>query len=273
MNDTCSDKNEGPPIIISSSPVKEDGSTWIRDPYLHVSDKVWIESHGWLNCRVIDASQQLLKKHPSLSEPLSGLQTPQNGKRYKFKKVSGHFIQILNVMCGSHWITVSNVNCEPNTVNVYDSAYAYIDSDTKLQICSLLRPICDVLKLRMPNIQRQPNSFDCGVFAIATATELALGKDPLLCYWDTTQMRCHLIRCIEQGTMESFPQKKHRRIPLGNQYKKTMSTKIYCVCRMPNQTSKAMIKCDSCGKWMHKECMGLDQMALVEDVWYCNSCK
>ena len=86
-------------------------------------------------------------------------------------------------------------------------------------------------------------------------------------------MRCHLIRCIEQGTMESFPQKKHRRIPLGNQYKKTMSTKIYCVCRMPNQTSKAMIKCDSCGKWMHKECMGLDQMALVEDVWYCNSCK
>ena len=81
-------------------------------------------------------------------------------------------------------------------------------------------------------------------------------------------MRCHLIRCIEQGTMESFPQKKHRRIPLGNQYKKTMSTKIYCVCRMPNQTSKAMVKCDSCGKWMHKECMGLDQMAVVEGVWY-----
>ena len=27
VNDTCSDKNEGPPIIISSSAVKEDSST------------------------------------------------------------------------------------------------------------------------------------------------------------------------------------------------------------------------------------------------------
>jgi len=116
-------------------------------------------------------------------------------------------------MCGSHWITVSNVNCDPSTVDVYDSAYAYIDSDTKLQICSFLRPVGDVLKLRMPNTQCQPNSFNCGVLAIATATKLTLGIDPLLCYWDTAQMRCHLIQRLEQDKMESFPQKS-RRIPL-----------------------------------------------------------
>ena len=79
---------------------------WIRDPYLHVSDKVWTESYEWLNCQVIDARQQLL-------------------------------------------------------------------SDTKLQICSLLR----FFKTENANIQRQPNSYDCGVFA--TATQLALGKDPV----------------------------------------------------------------------------------------------
>ena len=84
-------------------------------------------------------------------------------------------------MCGSHWIVVSNVNCEPSTVDVYDSAYAYIDNDTK-QICSFFRPVGDVLKLRMPNTQCQLNSFSCGVLAIATATKLTLGKDPLLCY-------------------------------------------------------------------------------------------
>jgi len=230
-----------------------------------------IESNAWLNCRLIDASQQLLKNTFHL--PLSGLQSPQNGKGYQFKTVSGHFVQILNVMHGSHWITVSNVNCDSNIINVYDSAYAYIDMDTKHQICSLVRPACDILTLRMPNIQRQPNSFDCGVFAIATATELALGRDPRLCYWDTTRMRIHLIQCLEQGKMESFPQKEHRRIPLSNQYKKTMSIKIFCICRMPNDTSKAMVKCDSCRKWMHKECMGLDQAASVEAVWYCSSCK
>ena len=133
-------------------------------------------------------------------------------------------------MCGSHWIVVSNVNCEPSTVDVYDSAYAYIDNDTK-QICSFFRPVGDVLKLRMPNTQCQLNSFSCGVLAIATATKLTLGKDPLLCYWDTPQMRCDLIQRLEQGKMESFSQK-------------TVSTKIYCICRMPNQTSKAMVMCD-----------------------------
>ena len=103
--------------------------------------------------------------------------------------------------------------------------YAFIDMDTKLQICSFIRPSCDVLTLRMPNIQRQPNSCDCGVFSIAVATELALGRDPHLCYWDTTQMRSHLIKCLEQGKMESFPQKKCRHIPPGNRYKKTMPIK------------------------------------------------
>ena len=66
------------------------------------------------------------------------------------------------------------------------------------------RPVGNVLKLRMPNTQCQLNSFNCGVLTIATATKLALGKDPLLCYWDTAQMRCHLIQRLEQGKMESF---------------------------------------------------------------------
>ena len=258
------------PIVISGSPVKDDGDTWVRDPYLRVDDKAVIESSVPLNCRVIDASHQVLKKHVHLS----GFQSSQYGKDYRFKTVSGHFVQILNVMHGSHWITVSNINCDSDTVNVYDSAYAFIDMDMKLQICSFIRPSCDVLTLRMPNIQHQPNSFDSGVFSIATATELALGRDPHLCYWDTTQMRSHLIKCLEQGKMESFPQKKCRRIPPGNRYKKTMPIKSYCKCRMPNETSKAMVKCDSCRKWVHKECMGLDPTMSVENtVWYCSLCK
>ena len=101
----------------------------------------------------------------------------------------------------------------PTTWPGYE-ANTYIDSDTKLQICSFLRPVGDILKLRMPNTQCQPNSFNCGVLAIATATKLTLGKDPLLCYWDTAQMRCHLLQRLEQGKMESFPQKS-RRIPLA----------------------------------------------------------
>ena len=45
-----------------------------------------------------------------------------------------------------------------------------------------------IIRLNMINIQRQINGCDCGVFAIANATELALGKDPLLCQYDAEVM-------------------------------------------------------------------------------------
>lgn len=67
-----------------------------------------------------------------------------------------------------------------------------------------MRPACDILTLRMPNIQRRPNSFDCGVFAIATATELALGRDPRLCYWDN----------LDEDPSHSMPEtRQDRKLP------------------------------------------------------------
>ena len=204
----------------------------MANPYLHINDKAILQSKEWLTCRIIDTGQQLLKR--SLTQHLSGYQSTQYGKRYRFVQVSNR---------GSHWITVSNnINCGDNVVDVYDSAYAYIEADTKAQVCSLMRPACDSLEIRMPNVQRQPNSYDCGLFAIAIATELTFGRDPLLCYWDTKLMRSHFVKCLEQGKMEYFPQKTHRRVPIGNRYKKSLSFKVYCKCRMPNDPSKAMIK-------------------------------
>lgn len=39
------------------------------------------------------------------------------------------------------------------------------------------------------NIQRQPNNSDCGVFALACATELVHNKDPV----DVSKMKQHII--------------------------------------------------------------------------------
>ena len=203
---------------------------------------------------------------------MNGFQSPLNGIDYKFRAVTGQFVQILNVNKGSHWLTVSNVLCEPNCVNVYDSAYSTIHEDTQSQICSFVRPNSDTLTINMPNFQRQPNGRDCGIFAIAVATELANGRDPSFCYWDVARMRPHLIESLEGGRIEPFPQKTHRRVPLGNKLKKTISVKIYCVCRMTNFPKKAMVKCAQCRQWFHNGCMGLDEDE-VEDTWYCNSCQ
>ena len=106
----------------------------MANPYLHINDKAILQSKEWLICRIVDAGQQLLKR--SLTQPLSGYQSTEYGKRYRFVQISGCFVQILNMNCGSHWITVSNnINnyCVDNVVDVYDSAYAYIEADSKAQ--------------------------------------------------------------------------------------------------------------------------------------------
>ena len=51
----------------------------------------------------------------------------------------------------------------------------------------------------MANCMSQPNGSDCGVYAIAAATELAYGYDPVFCHWDTISMRAHLLGVRNHG--------------------------------------------------------------------------
>ena len=64
------------------------------------------------------------------------------------------------------------------------------------------------------NIQPQCNQHDCGLFALACATELVHGCDPTVCHWDVPKMIHHLLCCLEKGKIDRFPIKK-RRVPLG----------------------------------------------------------
>lgn len=65
------------------------------------------------------------------------------------------------------------------------------------------------------NVQAQQNLIDCGVFAIAFATELVHGQDPALCQFDCTTMRAHLLASLEAGHIDRFPCNKTRRVPMG----------------------------------------------------------
>ena len=70
-----------------------------------------------------------------------------------------------------------------------------------------MQPSFDEVEFRLVNIQHQSNGSDCGLFAIACATELAHDRDPpLLCVWETERMRPHLRDCFES-----------RKIPCGYQ--------------------------------------------------------
>ena len=80
------------------------------------------------------------------------------------------------------------------------------------------------------NIMAQPNSYDCGLFAIANATGL---RNPAKCVWDTKKMRSHLIQCLVKDKMECFPILRERRVPFGGAVKVSLEEDIHCNCRMP----------------------------------------
>ena len=119
----------------------------------------------------------------------------------------------------------------------------------------------------------QPNSYDCGVFAIANAAELAFKCDPALYFYDCGSMRKHLLTCFERGKIERFPTTGKRRIPFDSRIWKSIREAVYCICRMPNNKHRAMIMCDKCRIYFHMDCMKLDQQKSYSNKeWSCHSC-
>lgn len=188
------------------------------------------------------------------------------------------FIQILHVH-NSHWICVSNVCVKEqgsltDCVHVYDSAVPLkVALKTKQDVCSFYKCPSDTLTFDVMNIQAQTNSHDCGIFAVACATSIVHGIDPVLCQWESHQMREHLVQSLEKKQLTPFPIVKERRVTLGRRVRSSVTERIYCTCRTPNYDKKPMIKCDHCLKWFHKECEGLDVEESYQNVkWVCSDC-
>ena len=123
------------------------------------------------------------------------------------------------------------------------------------------------------NVIYQPNANDCGVHAIAYATELSYGADPVTCTWHVKKMRRHLLLCLESGVLTRFPKIGERRIRFGTRVRQSLTYDIFCTCRTINDDTKSMIECVRCFKWYHKMCMALDEEKSYSGVqWLCNNC-
>ena len=237
-------------VINSTSPIKDD-STWIRQYNLSLYDQQVIKSGEWLNDNIIYAAQCLLSEQSE--SKISGWQSTQCCKREKlFSAIPPYtpFIQILHV-ANSHWITTTNISQNgehhADTVCLYDSMAVGSSASPSVvrYICSFFKPPskCKAVRFDTMNIAGQKNSSDCGLHAIACATELVHGFDPIVSEFDTKKMRPHLIECLENKFMRRFLIVKKRRVPLGSRVRKTVEVKIYCVCRLPNDTRREMIVC------------------------------
>ena len=64
----------------------------------------------------------------------------------------------------------------------------------------------DGQRITMLPVQKQPDGFNCGLFAIAFAAELLDGHSPSeISQFDVAKMRNHLILCLEQKNLLPFP--------------------------------------------------------------------
>ena len=259
-------------VVLSESPVKiSDDDIWISSLSLYIQDRTILQTSGsWLNDNLIYAAQMLLNNQSKIK----GFQSTQFGKKLAFPTIPPYmkYIQILHVD-GNHWNVVSNIQSDggvfTNSVCIYDSLYMHVALDTKKQICSFVRPKNNEFTFDIANTQHQTNSSDCGLFAIAFATELVHSQSPVLCEFNTSMMRNHLLICLQNGVFTRFPLKKVRRVPMGSKVRKSIKELIYCSCRMPNDKKLSMVRCDGCAQWFHYACEGLMNSVDVAERWVC----
>ena len=109
-----------------------------------------------------------------------------------------NFIQIMNI-AGNH----------KDAVVIYDSLYENIDASVKekfvKQMAYMIAPTSKEMYLEWADIQKQVRGSDCGLFAIAVATNLCCGVLLQECFWHQSRRRKHLCDCFDKGVMFEFP--------------------------------------------------------------------
>ena len=122
-------------------------------------------------------------------------------------------VQILNVT-NAHWICISNRDCKPGNVKVYDSLRSGdLPMSVKEVITALIK--CDKKKnfLLFPEVQQQPDSSNCGLFVLAYATTLYEGKDPTKTKYDFPRMQTHFLDCLQKKKFIAFPSTSSMYLP------------------------------------------------------------
>ena len=235
------------------------------------------------------ACKMLCKQFPNIQ----GLYTPVLGQNLSFPPVNSmlllagqgyEYIQVLHTGA-DHWITISIETTDE--VKVYDSMFHSTTYATKKQIASILHTKSYQVKLQIAMTQFQENSLDCGVYAIAFATDLCHGNDPSQFKYDLPfKLRMHLLDNLKAQKMIPFPSVKLK-CRLGYL---TEKMNIYCKCRLlyvaehgfpskvfPKSEDIHMIQCYTCEEWYHRSCVNLSVIEIKklrkdDTKWLCEKC-
>ena len=116
-------------------------------------------------------------------------------------------------------------------MNLYDSMTTPPTEDGSIvqQACTILKSNKSLINLNVMNVRQQVGGTDCGVFAIAMATDLCFGVDPCRVNYLQENLRPHLESCYESGRICRFSS-VDRVVASGiHRIHQTVSINIYCV--------------------------------------------
>ena len=157
-------------------------------------------------------------------------------------------------------------------MRIFDSPYLKPSLTAIEHACCMLTFPGDQVTLVNEKVQRQIGSNDCGLFALAFATVLCHGLDPVNQRYEQQSMQQHYVSCLENGAMVPFP-KTTRKVPL-HITSKISSVAIYCVCRMPYDKTEYVQCSYRCRAWYHTSCVKIPEWAINSGrKWKCDKCK
>ena len=127
------------------------------------------------------------------------------------------------------------------------------------------------MKLKVLSVQQKNGFVDCGLFSIAFAMEVCLGRKPQDAQFCEGKMRPHLVSCLSAGGMEPFSRLPSSQESVPRPRGGILSVKLFCVCGLPAQFDTDMIACDIRDKWYHCSCVHVNPVK-VPGYWECPVC-
>ena len=113
-------------------------------------------------------------------------------------------IQVIHCQKRSHWITVSMKWCQAGQVNVYDTAFDKLDSESK-RIVKAMFSLKSANNIHMVPVLKQQGITDCGAFVITMMTSIAFNENPSEDHYQQDNLRQHLLQCFVDQKMTHFP--------------------------------------------------------------------
>ncbi|XP_066304370.1 polycystin-1-like protein 2 [Branchiostoma lanceolatum] len=250
--------------ILSKSHIEERKLAW-PSVKLSVHNEMALIYLQMLTDDHIQAAQMLLRRqYPALQ----GLEGPAVGVCDDgFVKMTGKGLQIHHNN-HQHWVLSSYTD---GKVCLYDSLSVPMTPSLQIQLYQSYAAFADqarnTLTVFLPDVQRQRNVLDCGLFVIAWAVDIAEGQDVSGVVYDNRKMRSHLKTCFKQGNLTPFPRLTSYRKKEGQT--KVQQISLVCHCEKGERLGR-MEKCKACGRIFHVSCLPVSPPR--DGTWACGDC-